>query len=191
MDSIRFRSASVEDAAEISALGRRTFHDTFVGKSFYTAELIDDYTSRAFAVDRVAEQISDSSNRFFLLVESTEAMGETNLGYAKLVQRAPEPQVVARVTGPSIYLDKFYIDRPFHHRGLGSVLLQHVRRECTQLGAEWMWLSVWEHNVQAQRFYERNEFLRVGEWDWPWEACGKSYVDCDWLMVGPVQPKRS
>lgn len=52
------------------------------------------------------------------------------------------------------WLDHLYIDPDFQGRGLGSLLLEHVKK--LQPGGTSLW--VFQKNAGARRFYERHDF---------------------------------
>jgi ribosomal protein S18 acetylase RimI-like enzyme len=47
-------------------------------------------------------------------------------------------------------------------QGLGTQLMQLTLQECRQQGYESVWLGVWDQNIQAQRFYERCGYRKIG-----------------------------
>lgn len=165
------------DAALLAALSAQTFAETFVGMQYYTQEIVDGYTSQTFTPERVAEQVADPKVRWWLMRVGGEAAG-----YAKLVER--EPASCVRDLR-AIYLERIYFAKKFHRRGLGKLLLNEVYREARARGYPWLWLSVWEFNVNAVKFYERLGFTRAGEWEWKFTDAktGKAYVDIDWVMT--------
>src|SRR5690606_35184141 len=120
--------------------------------------------------------LAEPGTQYFLLRE-----GEEFAGYAKLCQRQELPACLQGREG--IYLERLYLLRQFQGRGYGSKLLARVYEEARTLGFRWLWLSVWEHNLGAIRFYEKLGFTRAGEWAWTYESLGRSYADRDYIMT--------
>jgi ribosomal protein S18 acetylase RimI-like enzyme len=67
------------------------------------------------------------------------------------------------VTGPHpIELWRFYLDAKWHGRGLAQELMTRVLESATELGAETLWLGVWERNPRAIAFYTKVGYIDVG-----------------------------
>ena len=171
------RTATVADAAALSRFAERVFVE-----SFGTDNDPDDmrqYMSGAFSVARQAGEIADPRGVVLLLEVDGLQEGRSLAGYAHL-QDVPAPPVVS---GPApLELKRFYIDAPYHGRGLAGELMAEVLRTAMERGAQTLWLGVWEHNARAIAFYRRHGFERVGEH----EFMLGSDRQTDWLMARGV-----
>lgn len=177
-ETLRFVTPTLAHVPVLSQLGRQTFSETFVGKAYYTQELIDDYSRVAFAHDKLAVEINDPKIQFFLI----EVAGEFG-GYIKITER-DRIDCVKHLN--AIYLDRFYLTKAFHRRGLGEKMLAKVFEVARARKYQAVWLSVWENNEPALNFYRKHGFVRAGEWDWPFESLGKKYVDLDYIFTVDV-----
>lgn len=165
-------------APEIAALAHRTFADTFVGKAYYTHEIIDGYAAKALTPEVFAGHLRDPKHKIYLV-----AVEGKTAGFAHLAERSPADAVKGL---HAIYLNRLYLEKDYHRRGLGKVLLDQCYREARRRGYEWIWLSVWEHNYPALAFYERTGFTAKGEWEWPFESNGVHYVDRDFIYAREI-----
>lgn len=170
--------SALDAVAALSALGKKTFAETFVGKSYYTLEIIEGYTETAFAPAVLREELQDPNVQYLALY-----IDDGLAGYAKVVERDAEPCVEHL---RPLYLERIYLDKSYQRGGHGKRLLEAVYDEARAKGYEWLWLSVWEFNEPAVAFYLKNGFSKAGEWDWPYESRGVKYVDRDWIMAGPI-----
>ena len=174
-DNISISIARPEDAEEIAELARVTFAETFVGKAYYTVEIIDDYAKKALSPGMFRECLGDPQHQLFL----AKINGET-AGFAHLASREPAECVRSL---HAMYLNRLYFRKEFHRRGLGTILLNQCIEEAKRRQYDWIWLSVWEHNTPAIAFYERFGFTHFGEWEWPFESLGVKYVDRDLIYA--------
>jgi len=78
---------------------------------------------------------------------------------------------------------RLYLDQEFLGRGFGEKLLLEVHAQAKRLGANTLWLGVYDRNVRAVRLYERLGFTRVGRKEFL--LGGSVYVDR--IYSGPVQ----
>ena len=57
-------------------------------------------------------------------------------------------------------LVRLYVAPPLHGQGLGARLLRHARATCPRHS---LWLSAWEGNARALKFYRREGAQLIGE----------------------------
>ncbi len=161
-------------ARELSRVATQTWSDTFIGRGYYTAEIVRGYTDNAFSIAKTTEELTDESGHFFMVQN-----GDDVIGYAKLEERSVEPCIS---TTMPLYLARFYLDRSAHGTGVAKKLLDAVCAKTLELGYQSIWLSVWEPNIPAVKFYLKHGFKKDGEWEYPLTSNGTHYVDIDWLM---------
>lgn len=142
------REARLGDLDALCALGRDTFCETFAEAN--SREDMERYLTEAFAPSRIHAELVDPSSTWWVV----EADGVL-LGYAKLNVGSAQTEEM-----PSSWaeLQRIYIRSSAHGLGLGSTLLAMAEEEARQLGADTLWLGVWEHNERALGFYRARGF---------------------------------
>jgi ribosomal protein S18 acetylase RimI-like enzyme len=150
--SITIRRAGVADAHWLAELAERTFRDTFSASN--TPEDMAHYVAEHFGTARQAAELADSSFTTLL----AEADGRP-AGYVQLVRGAPPPGV----RGPEpLEIHRFYVDRPWHGRGVAQDLMRAADAAARADGARTLWLGVWERNSRAIAFYRKCGFQDAG-----------------------------
>ena len=157
MDSagISVRTATADDAGLLAGLGARTFHATFAADN--SEADMSAYLRRSFSADIQARELADSGTTF--LVAEFEGAA---VGYARLRTGGAPACVVGKMP---MEIVRFYSDAPWIGRGVGSALMRACLGRATSLVCDVVWLDVWEHNMRAIGFYERQGFTVVGEQD--------------------------
>ena len=61
-----------------------------------------------------------------------------------------------------VELWRFYVDPAWHGKGVAGELMETVEKTVRELGADTLWLGVWEKNLRAQAFYRKCGFVEVG-----------------------------
>lgn len=149
---VRIRRATVADAALLTEFGRRTFADTFAADND-PADMAA-YLAEAFAPEKQAAELAR--------VPCTALVAEVDgraAGYAYLLDGFTHDAVAA--THP-VELQRFYVDRPWHGRGVAAALFAAIVDTARTLGGDALWLGVWERNARAIAFYRKQGFERVG-----------------------------
>src|SRR4029079_10934827 len=77
------------------------------------------------------------------------------------VHRGPAPPGVGGTL--PLELLRFYVDARWHGRGLAAELMETVLAYAREIGADVLWLGVWERNPRAMRFYAKQGFAICGD----------------------------
>ena len=146
------RPATLSDAAALAEIAARTFCETFVPQT--RPEDVARFLAERYGVAQQSAEIADPAMTTLLAeVEGTLA------GFVQL-KLGPPPECV---TGPKpVEIYRLYLDKEWHGRGLAQALMETACSEARRLGAETLWLGVWEHNSRAIAFYVKCGFVDVG-----------------------------
>ena len=169
--AIRFRIAGPNDAAALGEFMARNFIAAYGHCS--TPENIAAAVAGHYGESAQARQIADPS-RCNLVAEGDA--GEW-LGHAQLRFDGPTPEPVS--PRPAAELARFYVDPAYHGAGVAQAMMAEVDRIARARGAAALWLSVWQDQPQAVRYYEKTGFAKAGVLVF---VVGDDPKD-DWLMV--------
>lgn len=150
--TIALRAARVEEADVLAAFGARLFRETYAPTC--RAEDVEAYAAAAFGAERQDAELRDPAATTLLAAE-----GGRLAGYA-LLRRGGAP---AGVPGSHpLEIARFYVDAGWHGRGVAAQLMDAALAAAAQWRRDALWLSVWEENTRAIRFYRRHGFGVVG-----------------------------
>lgn len=147
------RDAAVADAAQLADFGARTFRDAFAADN--TDEDMRAHLDASFSPGTQRREIEDPSIDSLILVDATGRW----LGFAQLRTESRAPGVPP---AGSIELWRFYVDQPWHGKGVAGALMAGAKQRAAKRGATSLWLGVWERNARAQAFYRKHGFEKVG-----------------------------
>jgi ribosomal protein S18 acetylase RimI-like enzyme len=152
-EPLTIRRAVSADAPVVAELALRTFMETFAADNH--PDDVAAYTARVYGVRQQAAEIADP-RMITLLAE----FGDTTAGYAQ-VRRGPPAEPV-RDERDVIEIARFYVDAPWHGRGVAHRLMDAVFDTARELGGRALWLGVWERNLRGVAFYNKRGFRDVG-----------------------------
>jgi ribosomal protein S18 acetylase RimI-like enzyme len=149
---VTIRPGAPEDAVFLAQFAARVFRETFGADN--TPENMARFIEQTYTEPRMADALADPRmSTIFADVDGEVA------GFAQV--RAGH--VPACVTTPApIELERFYVDRPWHGRGVAHALMSAVDALAVTRGARSLWLGVWEHNHRAIAYYRKCGFIPVG-----------------------------
>lgn len=173
MTELRFRFATLDEAEPLAAFMTRNFLATYSACS--TPQNVAACVAQHYGVDAQRRQLADPDR-----VNLLGCIDGRIAGHAQLRVAGGAPPGVAPL--PTLEIARFYVDLDFHGRGVAQALMTEVFRHAAERGAASLWLSVWQGQPQAIRFYEKEGFRVAGTLVF---HVGDDPKD-DWLMVAPV-----
>jgi len=142
------RVANSNDVKLLSALGGKTFYDTF--SQYHTEEDMQLYLEKAYNEALIATNLQNPHIHYAVLENET---GEA-VGYVKLLLDATN----AKLKGRQIELEKIYVLKDKIGSGAGLKLMQYAIDYSVKNGYDVLFLGVWEENVRAVNFYKKAGF---------------------------------
>ena len=164
------RALSAAEASRYSEFAERLFRETYVDG--YDPADIDHYVAHAFSPEQQALELAEPGGRVLVIEDSQSGL----LGFAHLRHTPPPTVLGGRL---AVEISRFYVDRPWHGRGIARVLMSACIAEARSREADAVWLLVYQDNPRAVAFYEKSGFHRAGTQ--PFQL--GSRVDQDWLMI--------
>jgi ribosomal protein S18 acetylase RimI-like enzyme len=162
---LQLRSAAPEDAVTIAALAVQVFLDTYATEGVrpdQAREAFAEYSVEAFAV-----RVQEPTRRFFLAEHATGLIGFAEMQLAAV--SAPGATVVGAE------LVRLYVQPGWQRHGVGRRLIQVAERAAASSGLATIWLTAWEGNKRARRFYTALGYEEVGTTTYSFQ--GNSYVN--------------
>lgn len=162
---LQVRQGQPADAAMLADLAGRLFHDAFARHN--TPEDMEAYLGQHFTEAALARVLADSACRVLVLEDDRGPAGWALLVAGTSAPRSAEfdrPSAPQRrpVGGREVEIRRFYVDALHHGGEAATTLMRAVLDGARVLGADGVWLAVWERNVRAQVFYAKHGFRRVG-----------------------------
>jgi len=154
VSAITYRDAVAADAEALAAFGRASWVATFGHLPYPPADLAS-YLAKSFCADVQREEIGDGETRYRLALRDGEIVGYCMMGALSM----PVDDANA------VELHRLYVDESVKGAGVAATLMDDVIAWAKQQGASALYLSVWENNERAQRFYRRHGFQDFSEWE--------------------------
>lgn len=127
---------------------RKTFQDTY--EQHNTPENMELYLTSKLSDDQLTKEYKDSNCLFY--------KGEINsilISYLKL--NINESQTESTDI-EAIEIERIYVDKSYIKKGHGASLIKHAIQVGKNLEKSYIWLGVWEKNINAIGFYENMGF---------------------------------
>lgn len=149
---IHFKLCALDDVPLLCSFSKEQYYATFNG--LCDVADMDAYLAKAFAADKLQDELlNESSDFFFLYADGVLA------GYLKLNEAPPQTDLQ---DSNALELERIYVAKEFQGQGLGTALIQKTLSIAAERKKRYVWLGVWEKNENAISFYEKQGFYKAG-----------------------------
>jgi len=136
------------DIDALLSLSLKTFYDAF--EHLNNPEDFEAYTSVAFTREKLLLEINNPDSAFYFAMIDDENVGYIKLNYASAQTEFKDNDAVE--------VERIYVLASQQGKQIGQQLINFAIAKAVEDGLKYIWLGVWEHNINAQRFYERSGF---------------------------------
>jgi len=142
-----------DSASSVCAMARQAFSETFA--RLYDPVPFSRFLEQAYGLGGSMERDLADPFKFWQVA----AVNGQPIGYAKLSPlRAPAPNPQPE----AMELQQIYVLSHWHGRGVGEKLINRALGKARTENASEIYLTVFDHNTLAKRFYRRHGFSEVG-----------------------------
>lgn len=146
MHKLKIRKATEADTELLLNIGRQTFFEKF--KACNTEENMQIYTSKAYTFEKTASEINNPNSQFYLANLNKQTVGYLKINFGDAQTEIQDPQ--------ALELERIYVLKEFQGRKIGQLLYEKTLEIAKQAKVNYIWLGVWEENLGALKFYEKN-----------------------------------
>ena len=134
---------------ELQIIGKQTFFESYSNEN--AKEDMDAYMAEKFSLEQLSNEISNPNSEFYFAKIEKEAIGylKLNFGQAQTEEN----------NNDSVEIERIYILKQYQGKKVGQVLSNFALEKAKRENALYVWLGVWEKNLKAIRFYEKNGFV--------------------------------
>lgn len=147
---IVIRAVENSEMEELLEIGKTSFTESFASQN--TKSNFDQYVSKNFTMQKVSEEFANPESQFYFACLENQLVGylKVNVGAAQTEDKLDK----------SLEIERIYILADHQGKKIGQLLFDKAIGLAKADQLKWVWLGVWDRNVNAIRFYERNGFVK-------------------------------
>lgn len=150
---IKIRRVTIDDVATLSVLARQTFYDTFTGTC--TEVDMQGFLDKYYSEEQLGKELMDTGT--FCFFAEVDGVPVAYLQFKEDYQHFPLMK-----KWKALELKRIYVIGSFQGKGIAQSLMNFFLKHAAENKYEAVWLGVWEHNLKAQKFYEKYGFKNSG-----------------------------
>lgn len=148
MQHITIRKITDADVIELQRIGKQTFTETF--ESVNSEENMREYLSVGFAKEKLLIELNNQNSEFYF----AEVNGKI-IGYLKINMGSTQTEIKDE---QALEIERIYVLKEYQGKQIGQMLYNKAIELARAMQLKYVWLGVWEENLRAIRFYEKNGF---------------------------------
>jgi ribosomal protein S18 acetylase RimI-like enzyme len=147
---LTYTKCSLTDLQQLRQISEQTFVTAFEKDN--NPNDFKNYIEKAFTLEKIKEELLNPNSDFFFAFSNSEIVGyfKLNVGVAQSDIKQDD----------SIELERIYVFVEYQGLGLGEVFLNQIKNVALKRKKKMLWLGVWEQNIRAIKFYERQGFRK-------------------------------
>ena len=153
MTTYTYRDAVAADAEALAVFARDSWVTTF--GHLYPPHDLRAFLTAKYGAEIQRREIADPNMRYLLAFDDKGLAGYCMMGALDMPVDDPR----------ALELHRLYLHQRAKGAGVADALIQETIAWARAKGAPALYLSVWENNERAQRFYRRYGFEDFSEWD--------------------------
>ncbi|MEI6408571.1 MAG: GNAT family N-acetyltransferase [Bacteroidota bacterium] len=147
------RIANFDDLPVLVALAERTFRDAWQADNDPVE--FEQYCITSFTIDQFRDEMLTPGATFYLVEDESGVA----LAYLKLIA---DRRAETLENDICLQIERIYVLQSNQSAGLGARLLAFAVQKAQEIGAVWIWLSVWQKSPRSIAFYKKNGFEIFG-----------------------------
>jgi len=147
------RPVAESEVPMLCSFATRIFRETFLSQN--SPEQLDRFLSEHYTEEKFEAEFKEPDSGYYWAWDV-----HVPAGYLRLRVNHEVANLLGQAT---LEIQRLYVDVDYQGKGVANLLMQFAIDEAKRKNAEWLWLGVWEHNVRAQRFYQRWGFSVFSE----------------------------
>jgi ribosomal protein S18 acetylase RimI-like enzyme len=147
---ITLRRVTIDDVVALSSIAKQTFYDTFTGTC--TGADMQSFLEEYFNEEQLGKELCNANDLCFF----AEADGKP-VGYIRFMEDYNSFPFMQQ--WKAMELKRLYVLKEYHGMGIAQQLMDFMMDFVAKENYRVIWLGVWEHNLRAQKFYEKYGFI--------------------------------
>ena len=147
---LSFRICNEKDLEKLSEISKDTFTKAY--KALNNPVDFESYINTAFSFSALERQLQNKNSHFFFVYQELELVG-----YFKLNEYDAQTELQEN---NGIELERIYIKDKFQGNKFGAKTITQIIKIAYEKEKQYIWLGVWERNLDAIRFYQTHGFIK-------------------------------
>ncbi|AGX43886.1 GNAT family N-acetyltransferase [Clostridium saccharobutylicum] len=148
MENFLIKECSLEDIEKIKYISEKTFYETFSNEN--TKEDMENYLKENFSYGQIESEMKNNGSRFYIVKNNEEVVAYMKLNFDKAQTEIGHNN--------TLEVQRIYVLQEYKSKHIGKMLMKKATEIGENNNLNYIWLGVWEQNINAIKFYEKQGF---------------------------------
>lgn len=149
MENIYIEEISIKQIEELQKIGKQTFYETFSESN--TESDMNTYFAKNNSSEKLKTELNNPNSKFYFANLNQKPIGYLKLNFDNAQTEINDPNAME--------IERIYVLKNFQNKKVGQILLDKAVEIAKLKKINFIWLGVWEQNLKAIRFYNKNSFF--------------------------------
>jgi len=150
VEKFLIRECNLEDIKNIKYISERTFCETFSGEN--TKEDMEIYIKENLSYEKIESEVKETNSKFYLVFNNKEVVAYMKVNFDKAQTEDGYNN--------TLEIQRIYVLEEYKNNNIGKNLITKAIEVANEKKLDYIWLGVWEKNINAIRFYEKQGFKK-------------------------------
>lgn len=147
--NMHIKQVSINEIEQLQQISRLTFTETFSSEN--SEENMSAYLENIFSTEMLRAGLNDKNSEFYFAELENKV-----IGYLKVNSAQSQTEIKDE---NALEIERIYVLKEFQGKKIGQLLFEKAMEIARQKSMDYVWLGVWEKNLRALRFYNKNGFV--------------------------------
>lgn len=152
LENLQIQRVQLDQLQALRSISINTFVEAF--KVDNTEQNMQQYLSEGLSDAKLCEELMNEHSAFYFAFQDDEIVGYLKINLADAQSDIRDAE--------SMEIERIYVLQSHHGKYVGQALLDFALNYANEKKLHYVWLGVWERNLRAIRFYEKNGFEVFG-----------------------------
>ena len=150
MKNTEIRRVTINEIDQLQQISKQTFAETF--SSGNSEANMNDYLENSFSAKKLQDELNDPNAEIYFVELDKQVIGYLKVNFGQSQTEIKDDN--------ALEIERIYVLSKFHGKKIGQLLYDKAMQISKQRNVDYVWLGVWEENLRAIRFYEKNGFVK-------------------------------
>jgi ribosomal protein S18 acetylase RimI-like enzyme len=142
------KECSLEDLEKIKMVSEKTFYETFSNEN--SKEDMENYLNENFSYKQLENEIKTNGSLFYIVENNDKVVAYMKLNFDTAQTESGHNN--------TLEVQRIYVLKEYKNNHIGKQLIQKAIEIGKTNYLTYIWLGVWENNINAIKFYEKQGF---------------------------------
>lgn len=148
MEKLHIKECSLEDIEKIKSISKKTFYETYAEEN--TEENMENYTKENFSYEQLKSEIDNIGSKFYIVENDDEVAAYMKINF--------DIAQTEKGYNNSLEVQRIYVLQKYKGKKIGTKLIEQAKSIGKNSNLDYIWLGVWENNIDGIKFYEKQGF---------------------------------